>query len=94
MRNCGFGHLGRFIAGGGGVGVVCRNGTEKEVRYNCFGHLSVLSTLKCNRMTSLVVQWLGIHLPMQGTWVPSWSGKIPRAAGQLNPCTTTTEPGL
>ena len=31
--------------------------------------------------TSLVVQWLGIHLPMQGTWVralvredPTWHG--------------------
>ena len=95
-ENCGFGHLGRFIAGAGGGcgGRQCWNGTEREARYNCFEHLSVLSTWKCNRMTSLVVQWLGIHLPRQRTWAPSWSGKVPRAAGQLNPSTTTTEPGL
>ena len=91
MRNCGVGHLGRFIAG---AGAACRNGTEREVRYNCFEHLSVWSTLKCNHMTCLEVQWLGIHLPMQGTWVPSWSGKIPPPEGQLTPCTTATEPGL
>ena len=34
--------------------------------------------------TSLVVQWLRICLPMQGTW--PWSGKIPHAAEQLSPC--------
>ena len=39
---------------------------------------------------SLVVQWLRIHLPVQG--FDPWSGKIPHAKGQLNPCTTTTEP--
>ena len=27
---------------------------------------------KKRRGTSLVVQWLRIHLPMQGTWVPSF----------------------
>lgn len=53
-ENCGFGHLGRFIAGAGagaggqgrgwGVVVACRNGTEREARYNRFEHLSVLST--------------------------------------------------
>ena len=36
---------------------------------------------------SLVVQWLRICLTMQGTRVP-WSGKIPRAAEQLSPCST------
>ena len=41
-----------------------------------------------------MVQWLGIHLPMQGTWARAWSGKISQAVGQLGPCTTTTEPVL
>ena len=43
---------------------------------------------------SLVAQWLRIHLPMQGTRVEPWSGKIPHAAEQLSPCATTTEPAL
>ena len=34
------------------------------------------------------------HLPMQETWVPPWSGKIPYAMGQLRPHSTTTEPLL
>ena len=42
--------------------------------------------------TSLVVQWLRICLPMQGHGFDPWAGKIPHAAEQLNPCTTTTEP--
>ena len=40
---------------------------------------------------SLVVQWLGIHLPMQGIWIDSWFGKTPNAARQLSPWATTTE---
>ena len=43
---------------------------------------------------SLVVQWLRIRLPMQGHGFKPWSGKIPHAAEQLSPCTTTTEPAL
>ena len=35
--------------------------------------------------TSLVVQWLGICLPMQETQVQSLSGKIPKATEQLSP---------
>ena len=37
--------------------------------------------------TSLVVQWLRIHLPMQGAWglIPGWGTKIPHAARPLNP---------
>ena len=31
---------------------------------------------------------------MQGTWFEPWSGKIPHAAEQLSPCTTTIEPVL
>ena len=41
---------------------------------------------------SLVAQWLRICLPMQGTRVRAWSGKIPHAAEQLGPCATATEP--
>ena len=40
--------------------------------------------------TSLVAQWLRIHLPLQGTR----SGKTPHAAEQLSPSATTTEPVL
>ena len=42
--------------------------------------------------TSLVVQWLRICLPMQGTRFDPWSGKIPPALGQLSMCATTPEP--
>jgi len=46
------------------------------------------------RGTSLVVQLLRIHLPMQGTWipVPGWRTKVPYASGQLNPHAATTDP--
>lgn len=40
---------------------------------------------------SLVVQWLGIFLSLQGHGFEPWSGKIPYAAGQLSLCATTTE---
>ena len=43
---------------------------------------------------SLVVQWLRIHLPMQGSGFEPWSGKNPHAAEQLSPCATTTELAL
>ena len=43
---------------------------------------------------SLVAQWLRIRLPMQGTRVEPWSGKIPHAAERLSPWATTTEPAL
>ena len=39
--------------------------------------------------TSLVVQWLRIHLPMQGPQVRSWFREI---SGQLSLYATTTEP--
>ena len=44
--------------------------------------------------TSLVAQWVGIHLTMQETWLDPWSGKTSHAAGQLSPCATATEPEL
>ena len=40
---------------------------------------------------SLMVQYLGVCLPMRGHWFDPWSRKIPHAMGQLNPCCTTTE---
>ena len=49
---------------------------------------------KMNARTSLVVQWLKICLPMQGTWVWPWTGKFQHAPVQLGPWTTTAEPGL
>ena len=44
--------------------------------------------------TSLVGQWLRIHLPMQGDMgsIPGWRTKIPHAEGQLSPHSTTREP--
>ena len=44
--------------------------------------------------TSPVVQWISIHLPMQGTRIQLLVQKTPRAMGQRNPCITTTEPVL
>ena len=41
-----------------------------------------------------MVQWLRIHLPMQGDvgLIPGWRTKILHAKGQLNLCAATTEP--
>ena len=35
--------------------------------------------------TSLVVQWLRVRLPIQGTWVQSWFRKIPTCHGAAEP---------
>lgn len=40
--------------------------------------------------TSLLVQWLTLRLPTQGTGVRSLVQKIPHAWGQLRSCATTT----
>ena len=40
--------------------------------------------------TSLVVQWIGICLPMRGTWVRPLAQEIPHASEQLSPCVTST----
>ena len=55
---------------------------------NEYSRLIILKIISMK--TSLVIQWLKILLPMQGTWVWSWSGKIPHDKGQLNPHATTT----
>ena len=48
--------------------------------------------LKERKGTSLVVQWLRIHLPMLGTRVWSLVRKTPHAVEQLSLCTTMTDP--
>ena len=70
--------------------------TESVLMSDCFE-----SELKVFHLgASLVVQWLRICLPMQGTWVwalvredptQPWSGKIPHASEQLSLYATTTE---
>ena len=44
--------------------------------------------------TSLVAQWLRIHLPMQKLRFNPWSRMIPHAVGQLSPNAASTEPEL
>ena len=68
---------------------------------NFFSHLTVSyrNPLLLSLKTSvyeicLVAQWLRIHLSMQETWVPPWSGKIPYVPEQLSPCAMTIEPVL
>ena len=36
-------------------------------------------------------QWLRIHLPMQGTWVPSLVWEDPTRQGTIKPVCPTTE---
>ena len=48
--------------------------------------------LKIGTGTSLVFQWLRIHLPMQGTQVQSLVQKDPTCLGATKPVHTTTEP--
>ena len=51
------------------------------------GNLLEMQMLKA----SLVVFWLRIHLPMQGTRVDPSSRKIPHTEEQLSPCATKPE---
>ena len=44
--------------------------------------------------TSLVASGLESACQCRGHGFDTWSGKIPHAAEQLSPCTTTTEPAL
>ena len=78
--------------------------TEKESQMMMFKTRQVRSDEKLltvcldffffNLRTSLLVQWLRIHLPVHGTWFDPQSGKIPHAEGQLSARATTTEPTL
>ena len=51
----------------------------------------ILTDKKLLGGTSLVAQWLRIHLPMQGTRVRSLVREDPTCREQLSPCATTTE---
>ena len=42
--------------------------------------------------TSLVIQWIGVCLPMQEAGLPSLVQEDPSCPRQLKPCSTTTEP--
>ena len=50
-----------------------------------------LDLFKNNPRPSLVAEWIRVFLPMQGPGFDLWSRKIPPAAEQPSPCTTTTE---
>ena len=54
--------------------------------------MALTAIFKSKHVTSLVVQWVKIHLPMQGTHVDPQSWTIPCATEQLSLCTTITEP--
>ena len=60
------------------------------IRFTIFSVL-LFNTIMLNLGISLMVQYLGFCLPMRGHWFDPWSGKIPHATGQLNPCYTTPE---
>ena len=49
---------------------------------------------KTMKGTSLVMHWVGIHLPIQGTQIWSLILEDPTCHGQLSPCTTTTDSTL
>ena len=67
--------------------------THVHVTYTACHHTSVKLLKYIFSGTSLVVQWLRIHLPKEGTWVVSlvWELKTPRASEQLSPHGTSTE---
>ena len=56
-----------------------RNGTGREVGGGF--RMGNMCVKKGKRRISLVVQWLRIHLPMQGTWVPSLVQEDPTYLG-------------
>ena len=59
---------------------------EREKKQGVVGDV-----LKEEPQTSLVAQWLRIHMPMQGTRIRVLVQEDPHAAEQLSPCATTTE---
>ena len=48
-------------------------------------HTGMLFRLKREGGTSLVAQWLRIHLPMQGTWLRSLVQEDPTCRGATKP---------
>ena len=57
-----------------------------------FSRVLLLPLIVFRKGTSLVAQWLGIHLPMQGTRVQSLVQEDPTCHGATKPVATTTEP--
>ena len=57
---------------------------KSQTRLSDFHFHTTDTMYKIQNWTSLVAQWLGICLFMQGTPLHPWSTKIPRAAGQLS----------
>ena len=74
----------------------CKSGHDVSINPQqdkwCSLFSNSLSLYKQKSRSSLVVQWLGVCLPMQGKhgFYP-WSGKMPHAAGWLTLCTATAE---
>ena len=66
---------------------LCRAGQSSEL-----GQGAAVNRQKAPLWAYLVVQWLGVHSAMQGTWFDPWSGRIPCVADQLSPCAVTTGP--
>ena len=64
----------------------------KPVLFKCQQYLKIKRAAYPG--ASLVAQWLGVRLPVQGTRFKPWSGRIPHAAEQLGLGATTTEPVL
>ena len=50
-----------------------------EATFLCLANILIKKIIR----TSLVAQWIRIHLPMQGTWVPSLIWEISHPAEQL-----------
>ena len=54
-------------------------------------HCQKICSFKDELLDSLVVQWLRIHLSMQGTQIPFLVREDLHAAAQQSPCITTTQ---
>ena len=61
-------------------------GTEKQ-NSQIQGQLFAINILYQKKIirTSLVAQWLGIRLPMQGTWVQALVREDPACRGEIKP---------
>ena len=58
---------------------------EKRMSKTICSFLLVIFIKKLLKGTSLVVQWLRIHLPMRGTWIPSLIWEDPPCRGATKP---------
>ena len=69
------------------VFVIIVNGIFFSITFLCYfmSHGNAMGFSNVGSRTSLVVQCLRIHLPMQGTRVPALVSKIPHAEEQLSP---------